>query len=70
LTIKYGYDELRNGGMNPATATQNRLKPVDRASGNLIHQVLCNSGGFESAELDYFVNLRESALLSIARIWI
>jgi hypothetical protein len=48
----------RNGGMNPAAATQNRLKPVDEASDNLIHQVLCSSGGFESA------------LLSSAHIWI
>jgi hypothetical protein len=40
---------LRNGGMNPAADTQNRLKPVEEVSYNLIHQVSCISGGFESA---------------------
>jgi hypothetical protein len=35
--------------MNPATVTQNRLKPVEEGSYNLIYQVLCISGGFESA---------------------
>jgi hypothetical protein len=44
-------------GINPAADTQNRLKPVDRASGNLIHQVLCISSGFESAGQVYLIIL-------------
>jgi hypothetical protein len=35
--------------MNPASATQNRLKPVGEASYNLIYQVFRISSGFESA---------------------
>jgi hypothetical protein len=37
------------GGMNPAAVIQNRLKSVGEISYNLIYQVLCISGGFESA---------------------
>jgi hypothetical protein len=44
-------------GINPAAATPNRLKPVEEASGNLIHQVLCNSSGFESAGRVYLIIL-------------
>jgi hypothetical protein len=51
------------GGMNPATATQNRLKPVDRASDNLIYQVLYASGGFESAFACFVFQISQRFLL-------
>jgi hypothetical protein len=37
------------GGMNPATAIPNRLKPVRERLGNLFQQVWFSRGGLESA---------------------